>query len=49
MEELVVLEMQSEINPAMQMVARWTVSGDGGQDGGHAQLHVVGECKLPQG
>ena len=32
-----VLEMQSEINLAIQMVARWTVNGDGGQAGGHAQ------------
>ena len=32
-----VLEMQSEINLAIQMVAQWTASGDGGQVGGHAQ------------
>ena len=32
-----VLEMQSEINLAIQMVARWTVSGDSGRDGDHAQ------------
>ena len=32
-----VLEMQSEINLAIQMVAQWTVNGDSGLDGDHAQ------------
>ena len=33
MEELVVLETQSEIGLAIQMVAQWTVYGNSGQDG----------------
>ena len=37
MEELVVLEKLSEINLAIQMVAQWTVNGDSGRDGDHAQ------------
>ena len=37
MEGLVVLEKLLEINLAVQMVAQWTVNGDSGQDGDHAQ------------
>ena len=44
-----VLEMQSEINLAIQMVARWIANGDNGQHGHHAQKHVVGELRPPRG
>ena len=44
-----VLEMQSEINLAIQMVARWIANGGNGQHGTRAQQHVVGELRPPGG
>ena len=40
-----VLEMQSEINLAIQMVARWIANGGNGHHGSHVQKHVVEELR----
>ena len=44
-----VLEMQSEINLAIQMVAPWIANGGNGQHGNHAQKHVVEELRPLEG
>ena len=49
MEEPVVLVTQSEISPAIQRVAQWTVYGVSGQDGDFARQPVVEELKPQQG
>ena len=44
-----VLEMQSEINPAIQMVAPWIANGGNGQHGNRAQKHAVEELRPLEG
>ena len=47
--EVLVLETQPKINLATQMVAPWIANGGSGQNGTHAQQHVVGELRQPGG
>ena len=43
------LEIRLKTDPAIQMVAQWIANGGNGQHGIHAQKHVMGELRPPEG